>query len=80
MGSRRSRGSIEFPFDSALSGAGTYPAPFSEELVQVSFHINDEHSLSFEAALYDVDIKKSNKGVTKVRPANFNHRGVVTYA
>jgi hypothetical protein len=78
-GIKKLTGSIEVPFDDTLSGSGTYPAPFSDSLVAVVFNIDTAHSLTFSAALYDVDVKKSNKGLTKVT-ANFESSGAVTYA
>jgi hypothetical protein len=78
-GVKKVTGSIEYAFDDSLSGAGTYPAPFSDSLVGVVFNIDSVHTLTFQAALYDLDIKKASKGLTKVT-ANFESSGAVTYA
>jgi hypothetical protein len=73
-GVKKCTGSIEFPMDATL-GIPT----LTSSLVAVVFNIDATHSLSFQAALYDVDVKKSNKGLTKVT-ANFESSGAVTYS
>jgi len=73
-GIRKLTGNIDFPFDDTLG----LPLP-NDNLVAIVFSIDQSHSLSFQAALYDVDIKKTTKGLTKVT-CNFESSGVVTYS
>jgi hypothetical protein len=78
-GVKKLTGNIEYNWDDALETGGTYPPPMSDSLVNVVFNIDSAHTLSFQAALYDISIKKSNKGLTTVT-ATFDSSGAVTYA
>ena len=70
-------GSIEFAWDTSLSGTGDYPAPFSVSEVAVVFNIGAK-SLSFDAVIGSLSIEKSDSGVVTCS-CDYKSAGEVTF-
>ena len=77
-GKKKGSGSIKGAVDTALLGAGTYPAPFSEAEVAFAFTIGAK-TISGNCVVSDIDFKSENKGLLEFT-ANFETSGVVSYA
>jgi hypothetical protein len=81
-GVKKATGTAEFAFDDTLvSGTSNgLPKPLTDGTTLAAMVINiDTHSLSFNAAVYDWDLKKPNKGLTTVS-VTYESDGPVTYA